>query len=532
MRKLVLFLFSAILSISMFLPVTSQVLADSGKGIELKPAKNMELMIRMVEKVDVGQPVTITVFTKRSHNTVAQAMVYALDSSIIAVPADIKNYSTTYSNYIDTAISQGLFLGYTDNDGNVEYKFESTGKYLIIAVKDGYAPGFDKLEVNIAAEKRLFIRGPVSTQVGKQAVFKVTEREHGIPVENAEVYAKKIGDISIPLVVDSDVEIPYAVENADEIKATGIFLGYSNGGGIVQYQFDEAGRYVVVALKDNYAAASKKLLVRAADLNKMTINVVRQADTGEEVVVKVFDASNNETVAGAAVYVIKRADLPPVVSQKQIRNQKQIRINGISENITATSTNGTAVIAANGILPVIKDVLANGTLVGYTNNDGQISYTFNEVGNYIFVAVKEGYARCFAPIKITDNSVSSLLIEAPETTVAGQETIISVSNSDNNTPVESAAVYILKIHLSAVPVPTISENGTATQAIILTEADNIKADRYIAMARKSGAFAGYTDSDGKISYSFTDSGRYIIAARKDGFRSGFAEINVQLPMSD
>ena len=301
MQKTILSLCSIIIAIALFFTAAVPVMADNGKNQqELTQSNRAELIIRMTDKVDVGQPVAITVYTKHGHNTVSQAMVYALNTSQLTITADNANYNITSESYADVAVQQGLFLGYTGNDGRVEYAFQDTGRYIIIAIKDGFIPGMDYLTVNLAAVSGLVIKAPDSVVAGKNAIFKVTERDHGIPVDNAALYAMEIGGISTPEVVDSTVALPYELENVDDITTNGIFMGYSNNGGIVRFQFTEAGNYIVVAIKDSYAPGYHKIMVTSTQ-SSLLIRVPDSAQVDEEVKIMVVERGTGDAISGAAV---------------------------------------------------------------------------------------------------------------------------------------------------------------------------------------------------------------------------------------
>jgi hypothetical protein len=653
-KKLVLFLFSIILSISMFLPAAGEVLADSAKKPEIMPARHAELMIRMAESADVGQPVAITVYTKHNHNTVGQAMVYALKSSQLAITADISNYSTTNTDYADMALKQGIFIGYTDDDGKIDYRFPETGKYMVIAIKDGYIPGVDSIVITVAAENGLFLRGPDSTVVGKQVVFKVTERDHGIPVENAAMYARKIGDISGQAVVDANVGTPYEVENADEIKANGIFMGYSNNGGIVRFEFEQSGYYVLVAIKEAYSPGFARLTVRGMVDDRLIIRAANRVEVDDEVPIGVFSSNGGQAVEGAGVYVLQKEEATPVSSPVNKQNQDMVAVQSMTDTtsqeyieevkttgnfIGYTDDNGeithvftqsgtyilvalkdgyiparhmiivtlanqsgltirapesaqveervtiavadretgesiadAAVYAMKGLnivgagstnkvmlqksspvpsvsIPVIsaspsetetsiveayrpnvEEVKQRGILLGYTDDTGELTYAFNEPGRYVLVAVKDGYNPGFSRINIGNNEQNYLGIRLPKTAVVNQDVTITVFERNNLQPVESAAVYALKMDLTVQPETTISDNGTATQIIL--EAGDKTAEKYVDEALQAGVLIGYTDDNGQVSYSFTETGRYIITASKDGYHSAFARISILLSMPD
>ena len=42
------------------------------------------------------------------------------------------------------------FVGYTDENGKLQVRFNSSGAYLLVAIKDGFVPDFFKINIKLA----------------------------------------------------------------------------------------------------------------------------------------------------------------------------------------------------------------------------------------------------------------------------------------------------------------------------------------------------------------------------------------------
>jgi uncharacterized GH25 family protein len=522
LRKIILSLCSAILSISLFLPAAGQVMADSGKNNEFTQANKTELTIRMAEKVDVGQPVAITVFTKQNHNTVSQAMVYALKSSQITNTADIANYSTASTDYADMAMKQGLFLGYTGNAGNLEYRFDETGKYIIVAIKDGYIPGVDSLTVNLAAEKGLLVSGPGSVGTGQSAVFKIAERNDGSLVDGAALYASLIGDITAQSVVDSSVEIASELKNVDEIKASGIFMGYSDNDGKLEFQFKEQGNYIVVVVKDGYAPGFTRLTVQSGNADRLFIRAADETTVNEKVLIGV-SSDNGQPVYQVEVYILQIWNEINTASLSSNGN-KQSKVLSSTGN-TGQSYNDEALTAEN--------------FIGYTDEDGQISYVFEESGTFAIMAVKDDYLSVRHKIVVTLAGVDSLAIKVPDSAQVNEQVVITALDRSTGATVSGASIYAMKgmngtgqVNRNTVQSQnqvTVQSNALTDKPLLSTESKKTGMNvtyPSVDEVKESGIFLGDADDNGQVFYSFDNAGQYSIVAIKDDYNPGFGDINI------
>ncbi len=283
MKRTILIFLSVLLSLAMILPGTTAVMAEPEKEVKPQQAVRAALMLRAPDTAQAGQPVTITVFGKFSHQPVAGAEVYALKTNRMASTADNKSYTTAAADYAALVNAEGIFLGETNKEGKVTGKFVDGGRYILIAFKAGHFPGFAWISITLSSIKGLNLRSPGSAEVGKPATFAVVERSSHEPVAEAAVYGKKISLIGIPkpaprpaiasffdnitgifkpkpapLPVEvkatevEAVKIAEESQDAKELEKNGIFLGYTNENAHLVYSFEKPGHYLLVAIKDGY----------------------------------------------------------------------------------------------------------------------------------------------------------------------------------------------------------------------------------------------------------------------------------------
>jgi len=519
MRRILLSVLSLALATAMVLPGATVAAQPETEAAEVLPVERAALVIRAPGVADVGQPVTITVFAKHNYKPVAGAAVYALKTNELAITADSNNYTTVAADYAALAKERGIFIGYTNNQGIVRHTFAETGRYILVAVKDGYVPGFSRITIKLAASKGLKIRVPSTAEVGEPVTITVVERYSYEPVANAAVYAKKIGEINAPeviSVVPSDITdtmvikavpsvptntmviradtAPSAdeVQYAAEIKESGIFIGYTNDRGQVVHRFGETGRCVLAALKDNYAPGIVRISITLASQRMLGIKAPRTAEVGRPVTITVVERHTQEPVAKAGVYALKMGE---IVSSQPVEETIEPEADYVSE----AEKNATL-------------VRQKGVFVGYTDRNGEVVHSFDETGRYLLVAIKDGYTPGFTHIAITLALHRALAIEAPDEADVGRPVRIAVKELHTNQPVAQASIYALKV-----------EGIDEAIRLIVRAA---KGD-FAPVVREQGALIGSTDDNGVLVHRFGEVGHYILMATKDGYVPDFAGIYVR-----
>jgi hypothetical protein len=269
-------LFMGILAV---LPAAAPARADSGNVIPVAPAGIPALMLKVENTVQAGQPATITVFSRRSSETIAGATVYAIKTSGKAVPSGpgkstIRDSELEASGepdgirFEDLAASEGILIGTTGSDGTLSAPLAGIGRYLLVATKDGYIPGFARLLVRGAGnQSKLDIKVVLNAIAGQPAGIQVTQKSDGQATENATVYALKmeIGkDLKLmpPTANNGKAVIGLAVGDAERARQNGVLVGRTDSSGRVSYSFPTPGQYILAAFKAGYGPGFTRINTR------------------------------------------------------------------------------------------------------------------------------------------------------------------------------------------------------------------------------------------------------------------------------
>ncbi len=575
-------IFSGFLTLVLALAITmlaaAPALADSSGDTKPQLSSLASLVIKAPNTVEVGQPATVTVFGKRGHEAIAEAPVYALKTSDLVITSDAVNYTALLGEYEALAEAKGTLFGTTGSDGTVSGKFIETGRFMLVATKDGYIPGFARLTVTLAARTGLNIKAPGSVEVNKPATISVTERYTGQLVAKAAIYGRIITTLNVPpataappdklvqpqviasssataslsqpqvisatatvaaaTVIKADPSVSAAdVQLASEVSMSGIFIGYTDNNGQVIYAFAEGGDYLLTARKENYTPGFAKITVTIADQKQLSIRAPASAAAGQQVTIKAVEGNGGQPVEKAAIYAFS----PGIIMPPTVRQAPAPADNGTATAAVIDSALSPVTSAEAQIL--INENKDRSFFIGHTGNNGELHFTFKDPGLYVLVAVKDGYLPGGARINIKGiQPAKALEINALFNMSAGQPVYIKVWEKGSNQPVAKAAVYVLKISDSSVinvMPPGVNndkaQNGkisiTAEVKVMPPTANNDKAQGEANRAREKGAFAGYTDDNGQAAFSFSSSGQYILAAFKDGYSPAFSYITYTLPVS-
>jgi hypothetical protein len=217
--------------------------------ITVKPLK--EMVIKGPETALVGQTCEFTVYEASGSGVVAGAGVWAILNQNQA------ELSALDEDTVSLMTSQGIFLGWTNNQGQVFHAFDKSGKYLLVAIKQGYKPAFSKIsiqevkELAIRALETVIILTPVSIRVVEKSILTVE-----IPVAGAGVWA---------ISMDKAAKLGDFGDYAAFAKTNGIFMGWTDTTGYVmpKPRFSTAGQYWLVAIKDGYAPGIFQITVVA-----------------------------------------------------------------------------------------------------------------------------------------------------------------------------------------------------------------------------------------------------------------------------
>ncbi len=471
------------------------------------------LSIDAPQNARVGEEVTITVFERNTQQSVENALVFAVSPGAAeALQAEIttlREDATVDATSIDyeTLVRQyGELIGITNEYGEVYHTFDKAGRCLLIAVKAGYLPGFARINI-WPAVKALGIKAPDTAQVGEEVTIGVFERGTGEPVENAGVWA--LSRENAELVKEEVTSLQDEVDTADDIdyeslvEIYGEFIDWTDENGEVRHTFDEAGYYVLVAVKQSYLPAFK--LIRIGESPKaLVIDAPRTAPVGETVTIGVSERTTGEAVEGAFVFALSR------------------------ENAVALNEEITEIREAGEVAAVDIDYKAladcYGELIGITNEYGEVHHAFDEAGWYLLLAVKPDYLPGFAPIRI-GTLPKALGIRAPRMAKTDEEVTISVFERMTQEPVEGAGVWAVSrdnIDALKAQIAQLKEESVTANA----EVD------YESLVRLVGEFIDWTDDNGEVRHAFDEPGLYLLVAVKKGYYPGFTLIVVRSLSTD
>jgi hypothetical protein len=362
MKRVIYLALTLAVVFAVLIPVT-RVIAQTESSTDLTTVSRRILTIKAPEKVQVGQPVPILVSDRNSGSPVLRAGVWAVDIKDITVE------TANAEVYAEPAEKCGFFLGWTNDNGYVwpHPSFRESGRYVLVAVKDGYLPGFAK--ISVVSIKALAIKAPEEVRVGQTVPILVSDRNSGSPVPRAGVWAIDTKNIA--------AERANAEVYTELAEKCGFFLGWTNADGYVlpHPHFGESGRYVLVAVKDGYLPGFAKISVVS---NKaLAIKAPEEVRVGQPVPILVFDRNLGSPVPRVGVWAID------------------------TTNITAETSNA----------EVYAELAEKcGFFLGWTNTDGYVwpHPHFGESGRYVLVAMKNGYLPGFARITSLGPKISKV----------------------------------------------------------------------------------------------------------------------------
>jgi hypothetical protein len=377
-------LLTLLIGIVLVLPTAAPTLADSDNVTPVPPVGIQALIIKVDNTVELGQPVTITVVSRRSNETIAGATVYAIKTSGRVGPADPANYTTLNSEFEALTESDGISIGKTGSDGTVSATLAVAGRYLLIATKDGFIPGFARLNVKqVGAKAKLNLKVTVSSPSGQQVMITVTESISGQATENATVYALKVENTrdikQKPLTANNGKPVVGPGPNyADRARENGVLAGSTDSAGQVSYNFPSPGQYILAAFKEGYApAVTRTGYLQPISRKALYIKAPTEANAGDAVNIAVY-SDNGTAVSRAAVY--------------------SVRLDSIKEGPSLLkSLPGLTGDAKEKYVPLLKD---KSLLSGYTDENGQLTLKFARPGSYLLLAIKDSLIPDFTRINI------------------------------------------------------------------------------------------------------------------------------------
>ncbi len=417
MKRIFAGLFSLLIGIIMYLPAAAPAQADSGTINADMAARIQSLMIKVSNTVEMGQPFTITVLSRRSQETIAGAPVYAIKTSNRVGTTDPGNYTTLAIEFEAQLESDGILIGTSGSDGTVSATLSEPGRYLLVATGDGFIPGFARTQVKQGSSSaRLVLQAPTSSAVGQQVTIKVTYGVSGQAAENATVSAFRTANPLPRIIKPAPAPIengtatqmiipqqaPVIIDTEQEDALAGrlgkreIILGSSNSAGEVNYTFNDPGTYMLLVRKPGYLPGARRINIQPdTALKSLKIKTVQNMTIGQITSIQVIERTSGQPVAGAAVYSLS------------VENNREIK----PMPPTANNFKSTIVRSLNDA----DRVREKGVLIGNTDSAGQVSYSSPSSGPYLLAAFKDGFAPAFVKVNIL-LAATSTSIPIPQVT--------------------------------------------------------------------------------------------------------------------
>lgn len=242
-------------------------------------------------------------------------------------------------------------------------------------------------------EGALAIVAPWVAPVGQEISMRVFLRANQEPVEAAGVWlltrekAEALRAEMVALREDASL----AAEEQDHealMNIYGTFLGRTGEDGRLYRTFEEAGGYLLVALKPGYLPGRTGIRVGTLP-GALAIDAPRMAEVGERVTITVFQRGTLEPVKDAGVWALTREQAEALKAETE-----SIRGSGDHEAVQAA---------------LEEAVNIHGIFLDTTNGSGKVMHAFTEPGGYLLVARKPGYFPGFAPIGIRAPQTSESL---------------------------------------------------------------------------------------------------------------------------
>lgn len=353
-------------------PVRERQVSSNKTAVRERPVEvRQALAIEAPRRAGPGETVTMTVTERSSEEAVKDAAVWALTrENIEALQAEIANSRQSTAtedtdtppvrvNFEDVVGVYGTFLGSTNGAGMLKYAFEEEGFYMLVALKPGYSPGRTGIAIK-GIPQALVIEAPRRADPGDTVTMTVTERDGESGVKDAAVWALTRENAEalraeVEKIKAAGANGTQSIDHEALVIRYGFLLGNTNGSGMLKYAFEEEGFYALVALKAGYRPGHTGIAIKSKP-QALAIQSPRKAELGEEVTLTIVQRGSETPVEGSAVWALK-LDLDSL------------------EYVPST-------------------------LLGYSDENGQLQYSFSEEGFYLLLANKTGYLPGLSPIMI------------------------------------------------------------------------------------------------------------------------------------
>lgn len=341
--------------------------------------------------VPAGQEFTVRTFLRENQEAFPGVGVWAVSADAATSLREVLGQSaedTTASavqDYESLLEAYGTYLGRTGEDGRLICVFEQAGRYILIAGRNGYLPGFTHIGVRETVNA-LGIRAPQRAPAGETVSLTVYERINLQPVGGAGVWAVSRDNIEA-----LKQEVESLRENSDLsaeepdyealVGLYGMFLGRTGEDGSLEFILNEAGGYLLVAVKRGYFPGFSPIRIYEKREALSILANPPRAIVGEPVSLYVSERQSHAPVEGAGVWAISRDQAEALQSE----------ITALRESsVAATEIDYEAVISRYGMF------------LGRTGPGGELGATFDNAGVYLLVTAKKGYLPGFTLLPVRE----------------------------------------------------------------------------------------------------------------------------------
>jgi S-layer protein (TIGR01567 family) len=395
-------------------------------------------------------------------------------------------------------------LEYSTSSAPVSHKYSALGKYNVIGfMAEKYFAGY---EVGLISDKVISTMG--KNQLHKVLIDDDTQRViyAGSTLTLNDGYVIKIKDVNMGA---GSAEVWLSVlkdgnEVGDGIKSNGEVFTYAKDVGTVK-------ELPIIALRIQSIFRGKEAtaaFVRGTFQISESYTTVKQGDDFDKMEVKTvsantitmknpsavsLDPGSSDTLMGdMRLKVADSTDIryyPYIFFNGSALAANQLAINlpasmMVKDVISIQVTSGSGANADNAELSF------DGQVIGTTNSTGKLDYMLTKAGTHNFTATKLGYEKATKTVKINEYVDNRLSFELPE---------------------------FIDQYIPVSIMVKVSGTGNVTSGV------NVTFD---------GESIGKTDSNGILTYTFTESGTHNLAASKPGYIEVQREISIRLPFTE
>jgi hypothetical protein len=222
----------------------------------------------------------------------------------------------------------------------------------------------------------LLLKAPDTAEAGQPVTISVSGRYTRQPVAEAEVYGFK---------AVSGNNTTANADLASLLDQDAISLGKTDREGKLTYKFVDPSRYILVAFKGGHLPGFSLIKITISTRKWLQIESPGSAEAGNPVTIRVSERGTSQNVTKAGVYALRVSDSFTIAP---------------AEKPTVTILKPNPASMAPEMLATPEKIKEKGFLIGYTDSNGQLIYSFDKAGNYALAAIKDGYQPGFDRINI------------------------------------------------------------------------------------------------------------------------------------